>query len=80
MDYASNTLEHQWMPFTANRDFKAAPRLLVKAEGMYYWNHHGERMIDGSSGLFNVAPSRHRGGPLPHLQRPLAGPPRARRA
>ncbi len=55
MDYASNTLEHQWMPFTANRDFKAAPRLLVKAEGVYYWNHHGERLIDGSSGLFNVA-------------------------
>ena len=26
-----------WMPFTANRQFKKAPRLLARAEGMYYW-------------------------------------------
>ena len=52
MRYAANTLEHQWMPFTANRAFKADPRLLVKAEGVYYWNHRGEKILDGSSGLF----------------------------
>ncbi len=55
MKIATNTLENHWMPFTANRDFKAEPRLMVKAEGMYFWNHHGNRIIDGSSGLFNVA-------------------------
>ena len=43
------------MPFTANRDFKAAPRLVTKSEGMYLWNQNGEKLIDGSSGLFNVA-------------------------
>ena len=53
--FATNSLEQHWMPFTANRDFKAAPRLITKSEGMYLWNQHGERLIDGSSGLFNVA-------------------------
>jgi len=53
--YAANTLENQWMPFTANREFKADPRLLVRAEGIHYWNHHGEKLIDASSGLFCVA-------------------------
>lgn len=52
MRYAANTLEHHWMPFTANRDFKADPRLLVKGEGVYYWTHRGDKVLDGSSGLF----------------------------
>ncbi|MGI9304351.1 MAG: aspartate aminotransferase family protein [Gammaproteobacteria bacterium] len=52
---ATNTLENHWMPFTANRDFKAEPRLLVRGEGVYYWNHKGEKIIDGSSGLFCCA-------------------------
>jgi hypothetical protein len=30
------SLENFWMPFTANRQFKAAPRLLASASGMYY--------------------------------------------
>ena len=52
MQYPANTLEHYWMPFTANRDFKADPRLVVRGEGVHYWNHRGERILDGSSGLF----------------------------
>jgi beta-alanine--pyruvate transaminase len=55
MKYATNTLEHYWMPFTANRDFKERPRIFVRGEGVYYWNHHGDRLIDGSSGLFCCA-------------------------
>jgi beta-alanine--pyruvate transaminase len=51
----TNSLENHWLPFTANRDFKADPRLLVRAEGMYYWNHKGGKLIDGSSGLFCCA-------------------------
>ena len=43
------------MPFSANRDFKAAPRLVTRSEGVWLWNQNGERLIDGSSGLFNVA-------------------------
>jgi beta-alanine--pyruvate transaminase len=55
MQIQTNTLEHQWMPFTANRDFKAAPRLMVKGEGVYYWSHEGHKILDGSSGLFCCA-------------------------
>jgi len=50
-----NSLEEYWMPFTANRDFKANPRLITGAKGMYYTTHRGDKVIDGSSGLFCVA-------------------------
>ena len=43
-----------WMPFTANRQFKKGPRLLARAEGMYYWTVDGRQIIDGQSGLWCV--------------------------
>jgi beta-alanine--pyruvate transaminase len=49
------SLDEFWMPFTPNRDFKADPRIVVRAEGMYYFNDRGEKIIDASSGLFCVA-------------------------
>ena len=49
-----NSLDALWLPFTANRQFKKAPRLLVRAEGMYYWTHDGRRLIDGIAGLWCV--------------------------
>jgi beta-alanine--pyruvate transaminase len=55
MNISSEKLEHYWMPFTANRDFKANPRIFVSGEGMYYKSHEGKRILDGSSGLFCVA-------------------------
>ncbi len=55
MQYAGNSLEHQWMPFTNNRDFKADPRLVVRGEGCYLWSHDDKKILDGSSGLFCVA-------------------------
>jgi beta-alanine--pyruvate transaminase len=55
MQTTTNTLEHHWLPFTGNRDFKEDPRLMVRAEGGYYWNHKGERIVDGASGLFCCA-------------------------
>ncbi|MGX9182085.1 aminotransferase class III-fold pyridoxal phosphate-dependent enzyme [Mesorhizobium sp. BHbdii] len=45
-------LENFWMPFTANRQFKAAPRLLVSAKGMYYTDENGNKVLDGTSGLW----------------------------
>ena len=48
----SNSLEEHWMPFTSNRDYKESPRLMVKAEGVYYTDHKGNKLIDASSGLF----------------------------
>ena len=46
------SLDEYWMPFTPNRDFKADPKMVVRAEGMFYWNDRGEKLIDASSGLF----------------------------
>jgi beta-alanine--pyruvate transaminase len=43
-----------WMPFTANRQFKKAPRLLARAEGMYYWTPDGRQVLDGTAGLWCV--------------------------
>ena len=43
-----------WMPFTNNRDFKANPRLLVSAEGMYYKDVDGNTILDGTAGLWCV--------------------------
>ena len=47
-------LEAFWMPFTANRQFKAAPRLLSRAEGMHYWTPDGRQVLDGAAGLWCV--------------------------
>ncbi|MGD9291996.1 MAG: aspartate aminotransferase family protein [Gammaproteobacteria bacterium] len=43
-----------WMPFTANRQFKAAPRLLSRAEGMHYYTPEGHEVLDGTAGLWCV--------------------------
>jgi beta-alanine--pyruvate transaminase len=47
-------LEAFWMPFTANRQFKAHPRLLARAEGMHYWTADGRKVLDGVAGLWCV--------------------------
>ena len=44
-----------WMPFTNNRDYKATPRLLVSAEGMYYKDVDGNAVLDGTAGLWCCA-------------------------
>jgi beta-alanine--pyruvate transaminase len=51
---ADLSLSEWWMPFTANRAFKAAPRLLARAEGMHYWTPEGRQLIDGTAGLWCV--------------------------
>jgi beta-alanine--pyruvate transaminase len=43
-----------WMPFTANRQFKKAPRLLSRAEGMNFWTPEGREVLDGIAGLWCV--------------------------
>lgn len=46
--------DHFWMPFTANRQFKEKPRMLVAASGMYYTADDGRKILDGTSGLWCV--------------------------
>jgi len=47
-------LDAFWMPFTANRQFKAQPRMLSRAEGMYYWTPDGRKVLDAAAGLWCV--------------------------
>lgn len=55
MDARANTLENHLMPFTAYREFMNDPRILVRAEGVHYWDHQGRRLLDGVSGMFCCA-------------------------
>jgi beta-alanine--pyruvate transaminase len=43
-----------WMPFSANRQFKHAPRLLVGAKDMHFTAHDGRKVLDGTAGLWCV--------------------------
>jgi beta-alanine--pyruvate transaminase len=47
-------LEALWLPFTANRQFKASPRLLARASGMHYWTPDGRQILDAVAGLWCV--------------------------
>jgi beta-alanine--pyruvate transaminase len=47
-----NALDAYWLPFTANRAFKHDPRIIVRAEGMYFEDTKGRKLLDCSSGLW----------------------------
>ncbi|WP_095590084.1 aspartate aminotransferase family protein [Actibacterium ureilyticum] len=47
-----NDLSAYWMPFTANRQFKQAPRMLVSADGVFYTAQDGRQILDGTAGLW----------------------------
>ncbi len=47
-----NDLESFWMPFTANKAFKKNPRMVARAEGMFYYTGDGKPVMDGTAGLW----------------------------
>ncbi len=47
-----NDLEAFWMPFTANRAFKARPRMVSRAKDMHYFTPEGKAVLDGAAGLW----------------------------
>ena len=49
---APNDLSAFWMPYTANRQFKKAPRMLVGAKDMHYTTSDGRQVLDGTAGLW----------------------------
>jgi beta-alanine--pyruvate transaminase len=51
-------MQHQWLPFTPNRDFSLDPKLFTRASGVNYYDPTGRPVLDGVSGLFTV-PAGH---------------------
>ena len=51
-DTRPNDLEAYWMPFTPNRAFKKAPRLITRAKDMYYYAADGRAVLDATAGLW----------------------------
>ena len=47
-----NNLDAFWMPFSSNRSFKQTPRLLARAEGMFYYTNDNREVLDGTAGLW----------------------------
>jgi beta-alanine--pyruvate transaminase len=47
-----NDLESYWLPFTANRSFKRAPRLIARAKDMHYFTADNRAVLDGTAGLW----------------------------
>ena len=45
-------LDNYWLPFTPNKKFKANPRLLTSAKGMFYKSDDGREVLDGIAGLW----------------------------
>ncbi|MBW7934444.1 MAG: aspartate aminotransferase family protein [Gemmatimonadaceae bacterium] len=54
MTVETPALDALWMPFTANKAFKAQPRLLVGAKDMHYRSNDGREIFDGTAGLWCV--------------------------
>ena len=48
----TNDLDAFWLPFTPNRAFKRAPRLITRAKDMYYFAPDGHAVLDGLAGLW----------------------------
>ena len=47
-----NDLEAFWVPFTPNRAFKRAPRLIARAKDMHYYTPEDRAVLDGTAGLW----------------------------
>jgi len=55
---AAPDMSHHWLPFTPNRDFRADPKLFVRAEGVHFYTPTGRPVLDACSGLFTT-PAGH---------------------
>src|SRR5271154_4339807 len=69
---APNDLESFWIPFTPNRAFKRAPRLIARAKGMHYYTPEGRAVLDGSAGLWCSNAGHNRDPIVAAIQRQAA--------
>jgi beta-alanine--pyruvate transaminase len=60
MTHPELSMDHQWLPFTPNRQFRKDPRVFVAADGMFFTTHDGRQVIDGVSSLWCVAAGHNR--------------------
>ena len=72
MKLENDPLAAFWMPFTANRAFKASPRLLSAAKDMHYTSSDGRQILDGTAGLWCVN-AGHCRAPIVEAIRKTAG-------
>jgi beta-alanine--pyruvate transaminase len=69
---APNDLEAFWMPFTPNRAFKKAPRMIVRARDMHYYTPDGRQIIDGTAALWCCNAGHNRPPIVEAIQRQAA--------
>ena len=69
---APNDLESFWMPFTPNRAFKKAPRMIARAKNMHYYTTDGRAVLDGSAGLWCCNAGHNRDPIVEAIQRQAA--------
>src|SRR5215813_5224495 len=67
-----NDLESYWIPFTPNRAFKKAPRLIVRAKDMHYYRTDGGAVLDGTAGLWCTNAGHNRDPIVQAIQRQAA--------
>jgi beta-alanine--pyruvate transaminase len=68
----ANNMEAFWMPFTANRQFKANPRLFTGARDMHYTTHDGRKVLDATAGMWCVNAGHCRPKIVEAVQRQVA--------
>src|SRR3954447_16852776 len=67
-----NDLESFWVPFTPNRAFKKAPRLIVRAKDMHYYTPEGRKVLDGAAGMWCTNAGHNREPIVEAIQRQAA--------
>src|SRR6267154_1909775 len=67
-----NDLESYWMPFTSNRAFKKAPRLIARAKDMHYVTSDGRKVLDATAGLWCCNAGHNRDPIVAAIQRQAA--------
>ena len=60
LNVKSNDMDAYWMPFTANQQFKANPRIVTGADGVFYTSDDGRQILDGAAGLWCVNAGHNR--------------------
>ncbi|MFK7830676.1 MAG: aspartate aminotransferase family protein [Congregibacter sp.] len=56
----SEGLDAHWMAYSGNRQFKQDPRIIVAADGIYFIDDKGRRIMDGLSGLWTCGLGHNR--------------------